>query len=460
MESELFRQQDAFFQSGATRPPAFRLQQLRSLLNAVQAHEQDVLDALQADLHKSPTEAYSTEIAPVTAEIRHTLRHLAAWMRPRRQPTPLLHFPAVSRILPEPYGRVLIFAPWNYPFHLLFAPLVGAVAAGNCVIVKPSELAPHTEAVTLRILAQAFDPRHVAAVSGGPEIAGELLKQRFDKIFFTGSPAVGKIVLRAAAEHLTPVTLELGGKSPCLVDATVPLDVAARRIAWGKFFNAGQTCIAPDFLLVERRIQEPLINALRAALSEMYGSQPQESPDYARIINDRHFERLRGLMDPARVVHGGQTLPAERYIAPTLLAPVSPDDAVMQEEIFGPLLPILTYDTVEEALDLLRRYPNPLAFYFFTQDRALRQRLLETVPFGGGSQNDTLVQVFSHSLPFGGRGQSGMGAYHGKHSFLAFSHQKSVVQRALWVDFAFRYPPFRVPLHWLRRLLRIGSWEL
>ena len=460
MESELFRQQDAFFQSGATRPLAFRLQQLRSLLNAVQAHEQALLDALQADLHKSPVEAYSTEIAPVMAEIRHALRHLKAWMRPRRQPTPLLHFPAVSRMIPEPYGRTLIFAPWNYPFHLLFAPLVGAVAAGNCVIVKPSELAPHTEAVTLRILAQAFDPRHVAAVSGGPEIAGELLRQRFDKIFFTGSPAVGKIVLRAAAEHLTPVTLELGGKSPCLVDATVPLDVAARRIAWGKFFNAGQTCIAPDFLLVERSIQEPLINALRAALSEMYGSQPQDSPDYARIINDRHFERLRGLMDPARVVHGGQNLPAERYIAPTLLAPVSPEDAVMQEEIFGPLLPILAYDSIEEALELLRRYPNPLAFYFFTQDRALRQRLLETIPFGGGSQNDTLVQVFSHSLPFGGRGQSGMGAYHGKHSFLAFSHLKSVVQRALWVDFAFRYPPFTIPLSWLRRLLRIGSWEL
>jgi acyl-CoA reductase-like NAD-dependent aldehyde dehydrogenase len=446
--------QRAFFQSGATRPLEFRRTQLRKLQEAMAAQEHVLVAALHADLRKSPHEAYTTEIGLVASELRHALRHLPAWMKPRRRGAPLLAWPAGAFIRPEPYGVALIIGPWNYPLQLLLSPLVGAMAAGNCAVLKPSEFAPHTAAAIRQLISATFPAEYIAIVQGERLAAEALLREKFDTIFFTGSTSVGRAVMGAAARQLTPVTLELGGKCPCIVCADAPIEVTARRIAWGKFMNAGQTCVAPDFVLVERAVRDDLVRALKQAVREFYGEAPQQSPDYGRIINRRHFERLTGYLGSGRVVHGGQQEADDLYLAPTILTDVSPDAPVMQEEIFGPILPVLEFERLEDALARLRNRPIPLALYLFTKSRAIQESVLDGCRSGGVCLNDTVTHMVGKNLPFGGLGESGMGAYHGQASFDCFTHRRSVLRRSLAVDPKLRYPPPRISLATLKRAFR------
>lgn len=446
-------EQRAFYETGATRPYAFRAEQLRRLKRAIQAWESQIGAALAADMGKPEFEAFTSEIAFLYWEIDHALKHLKGWMKPRRVGTPMAIMPSRSFILPEPLGQVLIIGPWNYPLMLVLVPLVGAIAAGNTAVLKPSEVAPHTSALMARLIESTFPRSYVAVVEGGADAAQALLARRWDHIFFTGGSAVGKIVARAAAEHLTPVTLELGGKSPCMVDSEVNLAVAARRIAWGKFFNAGQTCVAPDYLLVHRSVKEPFLAALAGQIQEFYGREPKRSPDYARIVSDRHFDRLAALLGEGQVIIGGQLDRASRYIAPTVIDGVQLHHRSMQEEIFGPILPVLTYDHLDQAIATVRKMPNPLALYLFTNNRATEERVLAEVPFGGGCVNNTVVHLSNPNLPFGGRGQSGYGACHGKSGFDTFSHRKPVVKTALFPDIPLRYAPYAGKVSLLKRLL-------
>ena len=448
------QRQRVFFQSGATRPLEFRSAQLRKLRDAVVAHEAALLTALHDDLRKSPHEAYATEIGLVLSELRHALRHLPSWMRPRRRRTPWLAWPARGFIRPEPYGVALIIGPWNYPLQLLLSPLVGAMAAGNCAVLKPSEFAPHTAAVTARFMGATFPPDYLAVVQGDQEAGEALLREKFDNIFFTGSTSVGRAVLAASARNLTPVTLELGGKCPCLVCADVPLDITARRIVWGKFMNAGQTCVAPDFVLVDQRVRDGLVEAMKRAVREFYGEDPQQSPDYGRIINRKHFDRLTSYLSDGQMAHGGQQAASELYIAPTILTQVSAGAPVMQEEIFGPILPVLEFGVLNEALALLRDRPTPLALYLFTKDGATQDRVLAETRSGGICINDTVTHMVGKDLPFGGLGESGLGAYHGQTTFECFTHRRSVLRRSFGFDPALRYPPPRIGLATLKRTFR------
>ncbi len=443
--------QRAFFQTGATRAQAFRRDQLQRLHDAVQQREAVLTAALHTDLRKSPTEAYSTEIGLVLSEIRHALRHLSAWMGPHRGRIPLLAWPGRGWIQPEPYGVALIIGPWNYPLQLVLSPLVGAIAAGNGAVLKPSELAPATAQAVTELVRDTFPAEYITAIPGEREVAEALLREKFDTIFFTGSSAVGRVVMAAAARHLTPVTLELGGKSPCLVCADAPLETTARRIAWGKFLNAGQTCVAPDFLLVDRRIRAPLVEALKRALDAFYGPDPRQSADYSRIINSRHHGRLVGYLSNGTVERGGQHDVNDLYLAPTILTQVSPDAPVMQEEIFGPILPVLEFDQMETALGFLRDRPIPLALYLFTRDRQTEQTVLASTRSGGVCVNDTVTHMVGKHLPFGGLGESGMGAYHGKASFDCFTHRRSIMRRPFAVDLPMRYPPPKIKLQTLKR---------
>jgi aldehyde dehydrogenase (NAD+) len=444
----------ACFQSGATRPLAFRRAQLRKLHDAIVAQEAALLAALHADLRKPAQEAYVSEVGFVLSDLRHALRHLPAWMKPRRRRTPPLAWPAQGFVQPEPYGVALLIGPWNYPVQLLLSPLVGALAAGNCAVLRPSEFAPHTAAALAQMLRGIFAEEYVAVVPGERDTAEALLRERFDVLFFTGSSTVGRAVMAAAARHLTPVTLELGGKCPCLVCADAPLDVTARRIVWGKFLNAGQTCVAPDFVLADHRIRPALVEAMKRAIQEFYGADPQQSPDYGRIINRRHFDRLAGYLRSGRIVHGGQHDPADLYLAPTLLTEVPEEAPVMQEEIFGPILPVLEFPSLEAALAQLRERPTPLALYLFARDRATQEGVLAGTRSGGVCLNDTLTHMVGKDLPFGGLGESGLGAYHGKASFDCFSHQRSVLRRSFAWDPKVRYPPARLSLAALKRACR------
>ncbi len=445
--------QRAFFASGRTRPHAFRRRMLQRLRAAIVEQEAAILHTLYLDLGKSTPEGYLSEIGFTLAEIDFMVRRLKGWMRPRKVPTPAAHHPAWSYIVPEPYGRALIIAPWNYPFQLLISPLAGAMAAGNCAVVKPSEIAPNTSAAVARLVGEIFDEAYVAAVEGGVDTVKALLGRPFDKIFFTGSTRVGRIVMGAAAEHLTPVTLELGGKSPCVVDQTAPLKTTARRIAWGKFLNAGQTCIAPDYLYVHERIKPALLEGIRRAVTDFFGSDPKGSPHYGRIISRGHLERLTGLLEGGRIVMGGETDPEARYMAPTLVDGVAWEDPAMEEEIFGPILPVLTFTDPGEVIAEINRRPKPLALYVFSRDRDFHTSLITRTSSGGVCVNDTISHIVSPRLPFGGVGESGMGRYHGRYSFDAFTHEKSVMKRSLLVDPSLRYPPYAVPLKYLRRLL-------
>jgi len=447
--------QRAFFSKGETQTTSFRTQQLRVLRDMIVRRERDILDALRRDLGKPETEAYVSELAVVLHEIDWALTRVRSWARPRRVRTPVILFPATSWIYPQPYGSVLIIGPFNYPFQLAVLPLVGALAAGNCAVVKPSEVAPHTARLISEMIGASFDPAYLAVVEGGVEETQVLLADRFDYILFTGSSKVGRIVMAAAATHLTPVTLELGGKNPCIVDADADLDKAARRIAWGKFINAGQTCIAPDFVLAHRSIKPALVQRLSATIDAFFGADPMASADFGRIINDKHFARLASLMHEGDVVIGGRAVAEQRYIAPTVIDNVSWNHPVMQEEIFGPILPVLDFDTLEETIEVLEGQPKPLAVYYFSSNRARQDEVLRRLRSGGACINDTFAQMLNPRLPFGGVGDSGLGAYHGKTSFDTFSHFKSVVKRSTWADPGFKYPPYKTPLSSLRRITRL-----
>lgn len=446
------QQQRTFFQSGETQLVTFRIQQLTTLKQVIQAAEAQILEALAADLRKPAFEAMG-ELLGVVAEINYALKHLRQWVKPQRIATPPLVWPATAKIQAQPLGVVLIIGPWNYPLQLTLIPLVGAIAAGNCAILKPSELAPHTSEVISKLISQHFDSRYIQVIEGGIDTSQALLAEPFDHIFFTGSTAVGKQVMVAAAQHLTPVTLELGGKSPCIVDVDVPLELAARRIAWGKFINAGQTCIAPDYLLVHRQIKADFLVALQKAICDFYGENPASSPDYSRIISAKHFDRLVKLLETSQIVAGGETNASDRYIAPTIVDAVSWSDPIMQDEIFGPILPVLEYDQLAEAIAAINQRPKPLALYLFSNDRQHQNQVLQATSSGGVCINDTIMHVVTPVLPFGGIGASGMGRYHGKASFDTFSNYRSVMSRPFQLENPLRYAPYGNKLKWLKRLM-------
>jgi len=450
----LLQRQRAFFRTGATRPVDFRRARLELLAAALERHETLLLDALRADLGKSPFQGYASELGFVQTEIRHARRHLSQWAASSRRRTPWFVAPASGWMQAEPFGVALIVGPWNYPAQLLLMPLVSAIAAGNCAVLKPSELAPRTAEAVATLVRDCFTEDHVAVASGGADVAEALLRERFDKIFFTGSTRVGRLVMAAAARHLTPVTLELGGKCPVIVCADARVELAARRIAWGKFLNAGQTCVAPDFVLIQRGAHDAFVGTLINSLNDFFGADPSRSDDYGRIINAGHFNRLVAYLNDGKVAHGGTYSVEGRYLAPTILTDVAADAPVMQEEIFGPILPVLEFDTLNEALALLRDRPTPLAAYVFTQDRATEQRVLGEVRSGGACVNDVVSHMIGLQMPFGGLGTSGMGTYHGRAGFEAFSHQRAVLRRATWLDLPFRYPPPKLSLQGLKRAYR------
>ncbi|MBT9560142.1 MAG: aldehyde dehydrogenase family protein [Myxococcales bacterium] len=459
----LVTRQRAYFDSGVTLPREFRVERLKAFLSAVRRYERPLLDALRRDLGKSDVEGYATEVGIVITEIRHTLSHLSRWMKPRKTMPSILLQPARGRIHPQPIGLSLIVGPWNYPVNLVLAPLVGAIAAGCTAIIKTSELAPHSARLVAELVNSTFEPDHVIAVTGGVDTARALLDQPFDHYFFTGSTRVGRLVARTAADRLARATLELGGKSPALVRPSCDLGVAARRIAWGKTTNAGQTCVAPDYVLVEAAQKEALIAGIQAAWRAFYGSDPSQSPDYGRIVSETHLRRLRGLIDPGklgpgRVVSGGGADEASRYLEPTIvdMGPATAEalgTPLMQEEIFGPILPVLTVAGLEDAIRVVRHLENPLALYLFTSDRDEKSSVVGRVSFGGGCINATLVHLGDPDLPFGGVGASGLGAYHGKAGFDAFTHWKSILESATFIDPALRYPPYAGRLGLIKRLV-------
>lgn len=432
----------ATFESGRTHPIAWRRAQLDALLRLVREQQEAILDALAADVGKPRLEAYAAEVAFMEKDILHVKKHLSRWMKPERVPTPLVNQPGKSRVRPEPLGVALIIAPWNYPFQLALSPLVGALAAGNCAVLKPSEVAPATSRLIAELVPRYLDTGAVKVVEGGVPETTKLLEQRFDHIFYTGNGHVGRIVMRAAAEHLTPVTLELGGKSPCIVDRTADLDVTARRLVWGKFYNCGQTCVAPDYVLVEESIHDAFVNRVLATIREFWGDDPQKSPDYGRVVNARHLKRLIGMLEGSEVVAGGKSEEADRYLAPTVLDNVSPDAKVMQDEIFGPILPILPVASVDAAIAFVNARPKPLALYHFSADKRITERVLTRTSSGGVCVNHCIMHLTVPDLPFGGVGESGMGAYHGKASFDTFSHQKAVLSRPFAMDPPVAYPPY------------------
>jgi aldehyde dehydrogenase (NAD+) len=445
--------QRAFFATGKTKSYDFRVAQLNKLLGLIQEHDQLILDAVHADLRKPAIEAYGSEVLGAFSEIKYVLKHLKAWMKPQKVGTPINLFPSSSYIYTEPLGVVLIIAPWNYPFALTIQPLIGAIAAGNCTILKPSEHAPHTSSAIAKIINNNFDPNFITAIEGGIETNQALLAEKFDHIFFTGGTAIGKIVMEAAAKHLTPVTLELGGKSPCIVDSTSNLDITAKRIIWGKFYNAGQTCVAPDYLLVQKDIKPLLIEKLVAYVKTFFGENPQQSPDFGRIVNERQFDRLVNLLDEGKILIGGNSDKCDRYIAPTLIDQVSPNSKIMAEEVFGPILPILEYDQLSDAIAFINAQPKPLALYFFSRNKQSQERILQETSYGGGCFNDMILHLGNPELPFGGVGHSGMGSYHGKASFDIFSHRKSVLKNSFRFDLKWRYPPYTMTLDTLKKFI-------
>lgn len=442
----------SYFASGATKDLSFRREQLLILKKALQDCEHALFHALKADLGKPAFEAYGGETAIVVGEIDHALKHLRCWAKPRRVRTPLSYFPATCFIHPEPFGVALIIGPWNFPVQLMLTPLVAALAAGNCALLKPSISTPHTSHLIAKLVQEHFDPACVSVVEGGAETAQALLAEKFDHIFFTGGVATGRLVMAAAAKHLTPVTLELGGKNPCIVDAGTDLDITARRIAWGKFFNAGQSCVAVDYLLVDRRVKQELLSRVIACIEAFYGEDPSRSPDLARIVSEQHFDRLLALLGQGEVLIGGGSDRASRYIAPTIIDGITGNEPIMEDEIFGPLLPVITYDDLSEAIDFVNARPKPLALYFFSRDRARQEKVLRETSSGGGCINDTVIQETVTRLPFGGVGDSGMGKYHGKAGFDTFSHDRSIVRNSFLIDIFLRYPPYRDHLKWLKRL--------
>jgi aldehyde dehydrogenase (NAD+) len=446
--------QRAFFRSGKTRELNYRINALKSFKATIQRLENEIYEAVADDLHKPKFETYSSEIGLIYEDINLMLKKLKVWSQPKLKATGITNFPGRSYVYAEPFGVSLIIGAWNYPLQLTLVPLVGAIAAGNCAVVKPSELAPNSSAIVAKIIRETFDTKHVTTVEGGVEISSALLEEKFDFIFFTGSTHVGRIVNMAAAKNLTPVILELGGKSPCIVDHTADIELAAKRISWGKFFNAGQSCVAPDYVLVHASKKEQLVKAIIETIQEFFGSNPQHSPDLSRIVSDRHFNRLTKMLENTTILTGGNTDDEFRYIAPTLVEIEDLSHPLMQEEIFGPILPIITINDLEEGIDFVYHHPNPLALYIFSTNYDNQQKVINSLNFGGGCVNDTVAHVGNNHLPFGGVGNSGMGNYHGKNSFEAFSHQKSVLHKAAWPDVPLRYPPYKGKLGLVKQIIK------
>lgn len=451
---EVLKKHRAWYASGQSRDISIRIEALKKLQTTLKRKENEILTMLERDLAKPAAEAYAMELSLVYAEIRDAVRHLRRWERPRFALPSLGQMPGHGRIYRDPYGVVLILAPWNYPVQLTLVPLVAAVAAGNCVVLRPSSSAPNTAQILAQVVSESFAPGHVSAVLGDSNAAGALTALPFDKIFFTGSPSVGKKVMAAASQHLTPVTLELGGKSPAIVAADADIPLAARRIVWGKFVNAGQTCVAPDYVLVNQKIRNALLESMRKEILRQFGDEPIASPDLTSIVNDRHFERLSAMLDGGERICGGETDPARRKIAPTILADVPDAHPLMQEEIFGPILPVNSFRTMEEAIAMVREKPHPLALYLFTDDTTAGKRTMRDMAFGGGCINDTVMHVATTHLPFGGVGDSGMGAYHGRWGYECFTRPKGVLNASTRIDLPVRYPPWKGKLGVLRKLMR------
>ena len=450
--NRLVEKQRSFFLTHVTRDVKFRLQALKKLKKTIIEWEPKICEALMADLGKCRTETYMTEIGMVLAGLTENIKHLRRWSRPKKVMAPLAQFPSTCRVQPEPYGVSLILSPWNYPILLCLDPLAAALAAGNCAVVKPSSMSPATSQVIADMLSSIFEPEYVPPVLGGRDKIGALLEEKFDYIFFTGSPVVGHVVMEAAARNLTPVTLELGGKSPCIVDETANIRVAARRIAFGKILNAGQTCVAPDYLFIHSSRKQEFVEAYRAEVKRMLGDEPLKDDTFTHIINARHFQRLNGLLAGENALVGGKSDAATMRIEPTLLDGVTPESLCMKEEIFGPILPMMTWDKWEEVEKFVLSRPRPLASYLFTTSSANEKRFVNNLSFGGGCVNDTIIHLAVHGLPFGGVGESGMGAYHGKAGFDTFTHYKSVLTKANWLDLPMRYHPYT---SFAEKLLRI-----
>ena len=450
----LVRKQKMFFRTGKTKNISYRLDALHRLRTGIKRYEHKLLEALKLDLNKSEYEAYTCEIGYVLEEIRFTSKHLQSWAKPQKVKTPITHIGSKSYIYSEPYGVALIISPWNYPFQLAIAPLIGAIAAGNCAVLKPSELTPRTSQVLEQLITDIFPEEYIAVVQGGVETSQALLREKYNTIFFTGSVAVGKIVMEAAAKHLTPVTLELGGKSPCIVHKDAHIKHAAKRIAWGKFLNAGQTCVAPDYVYVHHKIKDRFIEEVKRAVKELYGEYPLGNPNYTHIVSERHFQRLTTFLKEGKLIIGGKTDRDKLVIEPTVLTDVSWADSVMEDEIFGPILPILDYSNLTEVIKEIHNYTKPLALYLFTENSVVSKKILKHISFGGGCINDTIYHLASPYLPFGGVGNSGMGAYHGKGSFDTFSHKKSILKQTTFFDLPLRYPDAKNGLKFIKYFMK------
>lgn len=440
----IVHKQRKYFLSGATRPYSFRREQLVKLQHMLERYEQDIYRVLKADLNKSKHEAITTELGVLHTEIDFALKHLKDWMKDKEVPAPLTHKGTSSYITYEPYGVTLIISPWNYPVQLALAPMIGALAAGNTVVLKPSEIAVHTSNLLKDMITSTFESEVVTVVEGGVKTTNELLEQKFDYIFFTGSTQVGKIIMQKASKYLTPVTLELGGKSPTIVDEDCNINLSAKRIVWGKYTNAGQTCVAPDYVYVHEKIYMKFLRALQRQIHRLYGKRPLNNKNYARIINKNHFERLQQLLTDAKVYHGGKVDPDTLSIEPSILTDITWNDPVMQEEIFGPILPVLSYTNIDEVITKVQQNDKPLALYYFGSNKENEARILQSIPFGGGCVNDTLYHLATPYLPFGGVGTSGLGSYHGKYSFETFSHRKSILRQTTMFDNPVRYPGGKV----------------
>jgi aldehyde dehydrogenase (NAD+) len=445
-----------YFTSGATHSYKFRKEQLQKLKTSILTHENDLYDALHTDLKKSKEETWVTETGMVLSELKTAINYLANWMEPERTATTLVNMPSGSKVLHEPLGVVLIIGPWNYPFQLLINPLIGAIAAGNCVVLKPSEFAPATDAVMKKIIEDVFPQEYILYVQGdGATVIPQMMNNfTFDHVFYTGSTAVGKIIYKMAAERLVPVTLELGGKSPCVVESDANIKVAARRIAMTKFSNAGQMCVAPDYVLVHKSIKDKLINALKETIPKFFSDKPEESYNYGKIINEKQFNRLQGYLSNGTIEYGGRMDKGKLFIEPTLLSNIKPGAAVMNEEIFGPILPVIPFATNEEAMAVINQHPNPLSFYIYTSSNKKEKQWIDAVPSGGACVNNSSWHLTNHHLPFGGRGFSGTGCYHGKYSFDTFSHKKSIMKTPTWFDPALKYPPFKGKLKLFKMIIR------
>lgn len=450
--AESVRNQHTYFKTNITRDSSFRVEQLKKLKSILKQHEDDLLEALNKDFRKPELESYGTEIGFLYSEIDHILRHINKWVKPERVWGSFINFPSRNYIYRQPYGVALVIGAWNYPLLLSLSPALGAMAAGNCTIIKPSEISEHTSALLADMINSNFDEGYLKVIEGAADTTQALLDEPLDYIFFTGSTRVGRIIMEKAAKQLTPLTLELGGKSPAIVHSDADVTAAARRIAWGKFMNAGQTCVAPDYVYVHNNLKQSLMNKMGEEITDFYGSKPKESSDYARIINRKHFHRLKEYLDNGTIVTGGQTDEKELFIAPTILEDVGWEDEVMQEEIFGPVLPVMSYENLNETLAVIRDKPTPLSLYVFTADQDVADKIIHELPFGGGCINDTIAHLGNHNLPFGGLGQSGFGNYHGKNSFEIFSHQKSIMNKPTWLDNPMRYAPYSGKLKWLKKI--------